>query len=296
RPPRALRARQLTDLLPSGEDAWIVQMPLDFGWRILLFSPDTALKQAFRQRLTVWLAALLLVSAGTWFAVWVQMRRVVRPTQRILSQLEALADGRAVERMTRQSVPRELWPLAHRIARLADRLQSAHEDNATLDQLNRTDPLTGCLNRRGLDHHLAQFVEGGCLTGPLGVVALDIDFFKHYNDHYGHLAGDSVLRRVAGAVQGCLRDPLDVIARTGGEEFLILLAQKDHGSVRAIAERFRAAVSDLHIPHESSALERVTVSIGVVTGHAGDRVDELIHQSDLALYRAKAEGRNRVVG
>jgi diguanylate cyclase (GGDEF)-like protein len=133
----------------------------------------------------------------------------------------------------------------------------------------------------------------------------DIDFFKRYNDTYGHQAGDQVLRSVAEALRGGLR-PADCVSRYGGEEFLVILPDTDGEGAQAVAERLRERVQALGIEHESSSIDgMLTISLGVMTWDASRLVcniqstghisAELISSSDAALYRAKQQGRNRVV-
>ena len=133
---------------------------------------------------------------------------------------------------------------------------------------------------------------------PLAVLMIDLDRFKLYNDAYGHLQGDDVLRLVAQTLYHALHRPGDLVARWGGEEFVVLLPQTDLEGAVTVAERLRKAVWELEIPHESSPVAKVlTVSIGVAASKAGQpwSYDMLLQWADEAVYRAKAEGRNKVV-
>src|SRR5690606_23354967 len=126
---------------------------------------------------------------------------------------------------------------------------------------------------------------------------IDLDRFKLYNDAYGHLQGDDVLRLVAQTLYHALHRPGDLVARWGGEEFVVLLPQTDLEGAVIVAERLRKAVWELEIPHESSPVAKVlTVSIGVAASKAGQpwSYDMLLQWADEAVYRAKAEGRNKV--
>jgi diguanylate cyclase (GGDEF)-like protein len=128
---------------------------------------------------------------------------------------------------------------------------------------------------------------------------LDVDHFKRFNDHHGHLEGDACLRRVAGALQGCARRASDVVARYGGEEFVLLLPHTSLDDAMAVAQRCLAAVDEHAIAHGDSPLgPHVTVSVGLVAlqldpGRGADP-SALLRQADEALYRAKAQGRHRV--
>ncbi|MDR6677133.1 putative bifunctional diguanylate cyclase/phosphodiesterase [Pseudomonas oryzihabitans] len=182
--------------------------------------------------------------------------------------------------------------------RLRDELHmlTLHSANRDLQRLSETDSLTELANRRGLAIMLEVFwrKRQDGRTGSL--LLLDVDFFKPYNDHYGHLAGDSCLRRVGAAMQQALR-PGDCIGRYGGEEFLVLLDAVTPSEARNIAERLLQNVRDLRIPHamRPDGLGILTISGGLVDNldPTARTVDELLGNADQALYRAKALGRNR---
>ena len=126
---------------------------------------------------------------------------------------------------------------------------------------------------------------------------IDIDLFKHYNDTHGHIAGDECLREVARAMAGCAVRPLDLVARFGGEEFVVLLPDTTLEGARVVAERIRSAVERLEAGACANALGRITVSIGI--GYAPDAWNvegtALLEAADRALYEAKDHGRNNVV-
>ncbi len=169
------------------------------------------------------------------------------------------------------------------------------------ERLSVTDALTGLANRRRFDAMLASEIERQRRTGaPLSLVILDVDHFKLYNDTYGHPAGDECLRAVAAVIDSRVGRAVDTAARYGGEEFACILPNTGRVSALALAERIRAGVADLNIPHRASAVaEHVTLSVGVASAAATDTPDEparFIALADECLYRAKATGRNRVVG
>ena len=133
----------------------------------------------------------------------------------------------------------------------------------------------------------------------MSLLLIDIDHFKKFNDRYGHTAGDECLQKVARVLQDGLRRPGDVVARLGGEEFLVVLPNTDASFANGVAERLRQAVESLQIRHESSTTARhMTVSVGLVTcqAHPDLLVDTLMQRVEQALAQAKSEGRNRVCG
>ena len=166
-----------------------------------------------------------------------------------------------------------------------------------LERLSLTDGLTGVFNRRYLEAGLeGEWRRAGRENCPLSLVMLDIDFFKLYNDTYGHPAGDECLRRVALAVNDALRRPGDFVARYGGEEFVCVLPRTDSTGAMEVAEILRTRVSDLNIAHSSSpVLDCVTISLGLATVAPGANasIQGLIAAADGALYAAKRAGRNR---
>jgi diguanylate cyclase (GGDEF)-like protein len=158
------------------------------------------------------------------------------------------------------------------------------------------DGLTGVRNRRYFDERLASEWARAVRNGSdLSVVLLDVDFFKRYNDHYGHQAGDACLRQVAAALRQTLKRPGDLAARYGGEEFGCLLPDADLLGGLEVARQLGAAVQALAIAHADSAVAPVvTVSLGVCTtsGNIPGSAEALLRGADAQLYRAKADGRN----
>lgn len=172
------------------------------------------------------------------------------------------------------------------------------EANTHLQAITRLDGLTGVSNRRAFDEALDREWRRAMRTGmPLGMLMIDIDFFKQFNDTYGHQAGDECLRCVAEALRTGARRGGDMVARYGGEEFAIILPCEGGLSLRAIAEALRQKVVDLGISHGTPDWGHVSISIGgaVMTPQSGEEADILVAQADGALYAAKDMGRNRVV-
>lgn len=177
-----------------------------------------------------------------------------------------------------------------RIVDLEAQLQAAQEE---LRRQSMTDPLTGILNRRAVLERLeAEISRAGRENNPLGLVILDLDYFKAVNDTLGHLAGDDVLKEAVVRFRGSLR-PYDVLGRVGGEEFLVVLPGTPFRSVRGVAERLRRAISQSPITTHKGPI-RVTASLGVTVWAGGEGLDSFMERADRALYTAKERGRNRV--
>ncbi|SFR61205.1 diguanylate cyclase (GGDEF) domain-containing protein [Marinobacter daqiaonensis] len=183
--------------------------------------------------------------------------------------------------------------------RVKERTEELEGANRKLQQLSRTDSLTGLANRRHFEEILDREWSTALRSGlSLSVIMLDIDYFKAFNDRYGHPAGDQCLRDVAISLQRHLRRGDDLAARYGGEEFIVILQDAGHDKAMDIAESLCRAVSGLDIPHQDSPWQRITISVGVaVLEPASDITSafELVKNADSALYRAKMAGRNRVV-
>ncbi len=185
------------------------------------------------------------------------------------------------------------------LVRLVDeRTQALAHSNAELVRLSKTDALTGAWNRRGATEALESEWRGSIDDAtPISVLMIDLDSFKAYNDHYGHGAGDECLKTVVEVLAHAMRGPRQVVARMGGEEFLVLLPDTGLVAASAIAEDLRARVESAALRHERGACGNVvTISIGVASTvpRAGQPSAALIAAADLALYQAKNAGRNTV--
>ena len=172
-------------------------------------------------------------------------------------------------------------------------------ENRALQVYSYRDGLTGLWNRRAFDERLAdEWRRAAREQSSLSLVFLDVDFFKKYNDVYGHPAGDACLRQVASAIDEAVRRPGDLVARYGGEEFVILLTSADVDGAGTVAESVRSAVRAREIPHTDSSVARhVTMSVGIATcvPQADTEPASLVAHADKALYAAKRAGRDRVV-
>ncbi|MGD8935595.1 MAG: diguanylate cyclase [Thiogranum sp.] len=186
------------------------------------------------------------------------------------------------------------------LSRMQERLEKMNDElahsNRELQRLSSMDGLTGLANRRQFDETLEQEWQRAMRTSmPLSLIFLDIDFFKRYNDHYGHQAGDDCLKKVAGALEKTIHRPADLVSRYGGEEFVMILPDTTDEGALAVAEKVLASVANLKIPHANSAVaDHVTLSIGVATAapHEDSQPEDLIETADKMLYRAKERGRN----
>lgn len=170
--------------------------------------------------------------------------------------------------------------------------------NHELEQLSETDSLTGVPNRRSLDETLTlEWRRSRRHDEHLSLLMIDVDLFKPYNDTHGHLKGDECLKRVAAAMQATVQRAGEFLARSGGEEFMMVLPGTDAGHAAAQGERVRAAVENAHIEHGASPVSPyVTVSVGVATRprHSLLGLEALREAADMALYEAKRRGRNCV--
>jgi diguanylate cyclase (GGDEF)-like protein len=168
--------------------------------------------------------------------------------------------------------------------------------NERLAQLALTDALTGIANRRAFDERLREdWARARRIGQPVGLLILDLDFFKQYNDHFGHPTGDECLKRIAELLRDGRR-AADFAARVGGEEFAVLLPHTDLEGALAAAEGVRGRIEKLGIAHPNSPFGIMTASIGVASAPAdgSGSTQDIMKSADRALYKAKSEGRNRV--
>ncbi|KZT13945.1 diguanylate cyclase [Acidovorax sp. GW101-3H11] len=278
----------------------------DLGWRIVARQPvELAFAEAdhtVRMALAIGLTAALLASALAWMAA----RRLSEDLYALAAAASAVEAGQPGSNIPAVHSNREVHQLSQALGRMTHRLLAAREAmeekvrlrtleleaaNRALDLQARTDALTGLLNRRGFETQMAfAMALARRSTRPLSVIAVDVDHFKRVNDTYGHEAGDEVLRRLARTLETRLRGS-DVIARLGGEEFVALLPDTDLEGARAIAQTLVTAMAQQQDP----VVGTITVSAGVASMRGADDTGAaILRRSDIALYEAKGQGRNRV--
>ena len=182
--------------------------------------------------------------------------------------------------------------------RIRNHLRLVHQYKL-LDQLAHLDGLTEIPNRRRFEEVFQKEWTRSARNGtPFSLAMIDVDFFKQYNDHYGHAMGDLTLQKIAKALDSGMKRPADLIARYGGEEFVMVLPETDAAAARVVAERALQKVVDLNIPHRySQAADHVSVSLGLVTIYMDNTTppQTFLNTADQNLYLAKQNGRNRIV-
>ena len=211
--------------------------------------------------------------------------------------LQRLPEGRWVQSDERRTPQGGIAGVRTDVTQLVRKEQELAAANEKLALLSTTDGVTGISNRRRFDERLAtEWLRCGRQHIPLAVVLIDIDHFKLYNDHYGHLGGDESLRRVAQLLQASIRRADEVAARYGGEEFVLLLPDTTLAAATIVAQRCMDSLREAALPHpRSPTAPWVTLSIGIASmvPRTEARPDSLVQAADAALYRAKNNGRNR---
>lgn len=237
-------------------------------------------------------AAVAVTLALFGLAVWVNDRVLIRPILSISQSTSNIAGGRLQAHLVVASND-ELGQLARDISVMAQSLQAMY---LRMEKLAHADPLTGLMNRRAFDEAIERELEASHrYSRPFGVVMVDVDHFKCINDTYGHGIGDEVLKFVAQTCSKTIRAS-DTVFRIGGEEFVLLLKEVGQEEVWTSAERLRRALADRPWANGQHTI-RVTASFGVVYAPlAGKSRDALMKAADVALYKAKTNGRNRVEG
>jgi diguanylate cyclase (GGDEF)-like protein len=287
----------LVAVLVAAATSWIGRMPDIFsspgglfdGWgaavpMLILAIDGLAFLQLKRLRDPspdqLWLGVGMVAAC---FDVWLTMRGGARFTVGwYLSKLGSLFTTGAV-----------LISLFHDLTRLYRHVSASNL--MLVDQAFR-DGLTGIANRRKFDVAIAQeWTRAGRGSYSVALLMVDVDWFKQYNDLYGHLEGDACLQRVATLLAAGMKRPSDLACRYGGEEFAVILPMTSIDGATLLAERLRQSLADMAVPHGASPVGRVTVSIGIscIRPLPGQSVQELVQSADRALYLAKNTGRDR---
>ncbi|MEL6378054.1 MAG: GGDEF domain-containing protein, partial [Pseudomonadota bacterium] len=223
-------------------------------------------------------------------------QQIVQLAQTASGSIQQAEASRAIAEQSNTELTHKSEQLSQAVQDQNCELQKA---NNRLKELAEMDALTGLYNRRSFDHKASlAFQEHADTRNELAIAMIDVDFFKAYNDHYGHQAGDRCLAQIAQVVQTSLESPNVTVARYGGEEFIVLFEHHDDTKAQSLIDRLRAQICDANIEHQRSTVaERVTISVGYASS-ANDQIstlDDLISSADEALYEAKATGRNCIV-
>jgi len=249
------------------------------------------------------LVLFVSVAATFWQSIWIR-----KPLEQLRDLSTSLSQGRYDTILTYQSsdeigtLVRSFITMREDIKERENQIQKANAKlsklNEKLEKISNTDALTNTANRRMFDEVLAKEVRRNSRQETsLALILCDIDFFKQYNDTYGHQKGDGCLRKVAVAIKKASSRSADLVARYGGEEFAVILPNTREEQAVQMAQKIQLKVQALKIPHKGSSISNyVTISLGVVA-MVPDRnmtMSALIEYADKALYEAKSEGRNRV--
>ena len=241
------------------------------------------------------LSGLVITGIALMLALWIFTRFIFRPISHMMSDINRYSIEGKLSVTPLQGNAKEFHALSNAFANMANKIQSNIHD---LERLSWLDGLTGVANRRcldiGLDREWRRMQRD---KAEISLLLLDIDFFKLYNDHFGHQGGDDCLKSVASAIAQVVTRPGDMVARYGGEEFAVLLPATSSAGAEAVARQIHDAISKLHIVHpDSSVSSIVTLSIGVSTLRHDDELSpfHLIGLADEALYHAKEAGRNQI--
>ena len=267
-------------------------------WSIVTFFNNNSLysiRKFFLLLITLLSAFLIYTLVDGFFMHWL----VFRPMHHLTNSLSA--SNFYIGEIFGCNRKDEIGILAQTIQRMRDRLSTYNAELLRAarerERLIRIDQLTDIPNRRNFDERLPlEWGRAVRTKTPISILILDLDYFKDYNDTYGHLQGDKALQVIAKVFMQELKRSSDLVARWGGEEFAILLANTDFNGAHDVAERIRQKTEDLQIVLTDGSVSKITVSIGInsIIPTTNNMLDEFIHHADMALYTAKREGRNRV--
>jgi diguanylate cyclase (GGDEF)-like protein len=259
-----------------------VTMAMVVGYTAIMFTPLD-----FKAALWLTLLSALALCADTIGSPLHNPAEKIQMVIVLTSTMAAIAYGKQIQ---------DIYRIRLFVLQTRDELrtEAAARRNEQLSSIAYTDRLTDIPNRRYFDEIVETINADPQNVLPLAICMLDVDHFKNLNDQLGHLQGDRCLRVVATTIRNHLRHKSDIVARFGGEEFVLLLPNTDHASALEVTERVRQAVLALNHPNPGTSLARVSVSAGLAIAEAPEQVETLLQAADQALYRAKAGGRNRV--
>ena len=287
-------------------------------WFVMVYPKELITREAHHaSRLVLLLGFSIFVM---YYAVisWVVNRKVRRPLQQLQRAVSLVAQGKYNEAAEHPDLlplneKNEIGAFAGAFLDMSvqvrdininleniveNRTRELERANRQLERLSNTDGLTGLFNRRYFDQYLQRELRRMERAGlPMSLLMCDIDFFKKYNDEYGHISGDECIRAVTAAILDACRRPSDIAARFGGEEFAVVLSETDAEGALTVAEAIRKKVEQAGIPHKSSLVKNiVSISVGAasVASARGVSPERLIALADEALYMSKNRGRDRV--
>lgn len=310
---RTLKPGQVV-LADNGEELIALGLMPETPWVLAIHYPKALMRPSILQNLGIVIALGLLtllveiaiIRGVLHDHVAVPLARLIRATRLVgSSDKDATAlDLPIAEKGEVGDLARAFHAMALRVREAHDGLEEkVQERTLALEQANRqllamsmTDGLTGVANRRSFDETLeAEWRRVSRSNTAMMLAMIDVDWFKKYNDHYGHPAGDDCLRTVARLIEGQVHRPGDYVARYGGEEFALISTVGSVDGARHLAQKIHDALAAIALPHEMSPFARVTVSIGLacMVPLQRDTADRLLAAADAALYEAKRQGRNR---
>ena len=289
-PQRLISYQPFTDL--NGQAAFSIRLETP---RRIIHTVQAMSRHAVRFMALSGLVLLVLMSTAL-------QRIVLGPIYRLKEHAHAIHTGGDLSARLQLRRGDEIGQLANEfdimMAEIDQKSEELASANHELQRLSIEDPVTQLANRRQFDTRLDQEWRGLLFQQrPLALLLCDVDFFKLYNDSYGHQAGDRCLRAVAQAIRQAVHRPADLVARYGGEEFAVILVDTDLAGAVAVAEKICNAVRSLENPHRASLVEQhVTLSVGAASLVPQTELSSalLIEWADQSLYRAKQQGRNRV--
>ncbi|HEY9887030.1 MAG TPA: diguanylate cyclase, partial [Candidatus Obscuribacterales bacterium] len=285
----------------------------DYGldWLVVVVVPEADFMAHLHQNMRVAIALSIVALLFTIVCGYLITQWLTRPLHHLNQQAKEMARGE-----WQNFVPLDrgdvIGDLSRSFTTMANQLQSSFhlledrieertvelmELNQELQRLANIDGLTQIANRRFFDHTLEQeWHRLGIAQKPLSLIFCDVDFFKNYNDTYGHQIGDECLQKIAKLLTQSVRASTDLVARYGGEEFAIILPEADETAALRVAQAIAQKLAALAIPHGASERGLVTLSMGLATVTPAERhrLRSLLTAADLALYTAKAQGRNQV--